>query len=174
MRCPTIHRLLVAGAVVSATALAPILAPPTAIADPLPGPAGATTVFQIPVTFLSGCRVGFRCWLPPVVPLFPTVTTGAPGEATFQLARPTTYAIDLYDCLGVTVNWKNLTTGDTGTAEVRRVPIDYSRPIPPEDLCRYVPATVVTGRGAVVATAASYPTGDHVPVGSGAALFEVP
>ncbi|MGF7123352.1 hypothetical protein [Rhodococcus sp. BE178] len=158
----------------SATVLAPILGSRAAIADPIAGPAPTTTVFQIPVTFLSGCRVGFRCWIPPVVPLAPTATTGAPGEVTFQLARPATYAIDLYDCIGVSVNWKNLTTGATGTAEVRRVPIDYSRPIPQEDLCRYVPATVVTGSGTVVATAASYQTGDHVPVGSGVALFEVP
>lgn len=174
MRCTAIHRFLVAGTVASVTALAPALGWSAAIADPSPGPAVSTTPFQIPVTFLSGCGVGFRCYVPPVVPLTPSATTGAPGEVTFQLARPATYAIDPYDCIGVTVNWRNLTTGATGTAEVRRVPLDYGRPIAPDDWCRYIPATVFTGRGVVVATASSYRTGDHVPVSPGAAVFEVP
>jgi hypothetical protein len=168
-----VDRLLAIGTVASAAILAPFLGSSATVADPPPGPATSTTAFQIPVTFPSGCGVGFRCYIPPLVPLTPSVTTGSPGEVTFQVARPTAYAIASFDCIGVSVNWRNLTTGATGNAEVRRVPIDYSRPIVPEDWCRYTPATVLTGSGTVVATA-SAGDADHAPVSAGAAAFQVP
>lgn len=174
MHRTAIPRLLVAGAVAFGSVLVSSLGLAAASANPPPGPPASTTAFQIPVTFLSGCGVGFRCYVPPLVSLTPSATTGPPGEVTFRLARPTTYVIDSYDCIGVTVNWRNLTTGATGSAEVRRVPLDYRGPIAPEDWCRYTPATVYTGAGVVVATASSYRTGDHVPVSPGAAVFQVP
>jgi hypothetical protein len=171
MRRTAIHRLLIAGTTASATTLMPLLGS-TAAANPPPGPAASTTAFQIPVTFLSGCGVGFRCYLPPLVPLTPTATTRAPGEVTFQLARPSTYQIDSYDCIGVTVNWRNLTTGATGTTQVRRVPIDYSRTTP-QDFCAYTPSTVETGRGVVTATADAR-THDHRPISPGVVILQVP
>lgn len=171
MRRAAIHHLLIAGAVASATTLMPFLGSPAA-ANPPPGPATSTTPFQIPATFLSGCGVGFRCYLPPLVTLTPTATTGTPGEVTFQLARPTTYQIDTYDCIGMTMNWRNLTTGATGTTYVLRVPIDYSRSTP-QDFCAYTPSTVETGSGIVTATADAR-TADHRPVSMGVVVLHVP
>ena len=165
--------------------LAGILAPAAVLALPLgvsttaaASPVAATTAFQIPVTFLSGCGVGFRCYIPPVAILTPSATADEPGVVTFTTAPPSTAATTLYDCLEVTVNWRNLTTGDTGTTEIGRVPIDYSRPVSGADWCRYLPATVSTGSGTVVATAdvdaAARRTGDHHPVGVGVGVLHVP
>ncbi|MDH6281060.1 hypothetical protein [Prescottella agglutinans] len=170
-------RLFVAGAFASAAVLA--LAPGTsAAASPPPIPVSATTAFQIPVTFLSGCGVGFRCYIPPVAVLMPSATTDAPGVVTFTAAPPTTAADTPYDCLDVSVTWRNLTTGETGSTEIGRVPLDYSRPFSGADSCRYLPATVSTGSGTVVATAdvdaAARATGDHHPVGVGVGVFQVP
>lgn len=174
MRRTPIHRLQVAGILALTALLAPFLgSSSTAAADPPADSTPSTTQFQIPVTILSGCGVGFRCYIPPLVPLFPSATTGPPGEVTFQLSRPTEYAIDTFDCIGVSVNWRNLTTGATGTTEVRRVPLDYSGPIAAEDWCRYTPATIFTGSGLVTATASGGDS-DHRPVSAGAAAFLVP
>ncbi|MFC4604269.1 hypothetical protein [Rhodococcus kronopolitis] len=171
MRRTSIDRLFVAGTIASAAAVTPFLGS-TAAAGPPPGPAASATAFQVPVTFLSGCGVGFRCYLPPLVSLTPTATTGTPGEVTFRLARPTNYQIAPFDCIGATVNWRNLTTGATGTTEIRRVPIDYSRSTP-QDWCAYIPATVDTGSGVVAATADAR-TPDHRPVSQGLAVLQVP
>ncbi|MBT2272192.1 hypothetical protein [Rhodococcus qingshengii] len=173
MRRNAIQRLLIAGTLALTATLAPFLGQSAAIAEPPASSMPSTTVFQIPITFFSGCGVGFRCYIPPVVPLFPTATTEPPGAVTFQLSRPTAYTIDTFDCIGVSVNWRNLTTGATGTAEVRRVPLDYSAPIAAEDWCRYTPATVFTGSGLVTATATAGDP-DHRPVSAGAAVFLVP
>lgn len=172
MRRTTLHRLVVTGAVAAATTLTPLVTATGAPASPPVDPGAPATPFQIPATFLSGCGVGFRCYLPPLVPLTPTARVDAPGEVTFDLARPTTYPIDSYDCIGMTVDWRNLTTGATGTTQIRRVPIDYSRPAP-QDFCAYIPSTVVTGGGVVTATADAR-TPDHRPVSPGVVVLQVP
>ncbi|SEB33478.1 hypothetical protein SAMN04490239_0740 [Rhodococcus koreensis] len=176
MHCLEVHRSLVAGSVVSAAILALALGSAAAIAAPVS--AASTTEFQVPVTFLSACGVGFRCYLPTLAAVTPSATTNAPGAVSFAATPPTTISITWLDCIDVTVHWRNLTTGATGATEIRRVPPDYSRPTAPGEWCRYNPTTVVTGSGTVAATAdvaaAASRTGDHRPISSGVGLFQVP
>jgi len=179
MRCRPVHRLFAAGAVAFSTLLFGSSAA-AAIPLPPPGPVASTTAFQVPVTFRSGCGVGFRCYVPTLAVITPQATADAPGLVTFTTGPPSTIAITSNDCIDVTVNWQNLSSGDTGTTEIRRMPPDYSRPGPyaPDEWCRYTPTTVSTGGGIVAATAdvvaSAQRTGDHVPVSSGFSIFKVP
>jgi hypothetical protein len=83
-------------------------------------------------------------------------------------------------CVDVTVNWRNLNTGAAGTTALRIVERDYTRPIAPEDWCRYAPATAVIGSGTVaaiadVATVVPYGLwGYKMLVNPGLGNFEVP
>lgn len=179
-----IHRLLVvctavAGAVVALS----VGAAASAAANTPPGPA-ATTVFPVPVTFVSACStVGFRCWVPyQLAAVTPSATTGAPGAVTFTAEPSPTIATTTLDCIDVAVNWRNLTTGAVGTAVLRAVLADFSKPTTRSDWCRYTPATVDTGSGIVAATAdvtasVKPPTSSmwpQVPVHAGLAVFQVP
>ncbi|MFC7447313.1 hypothetical protein [Rhodococcus daqingensis] len=66
-----------------------------------------------------------------------------------------TTSITMLDCIDVSVNWRNLTTGAAGTAVLRAMqPNNLSRPIAPDEWCRYDPATVVAGSGTVASVAA--------------------
>jgi hypothetical protein len=137
-----------------------ILAAPFGLSAPVaaePPPTSATTTtFQAPVTFVSACStVGFRCWVPYLLAVVtPSATTGAPGMVTFAAEPSTTIAITTLDCIDVSVNWRNLTTGAAGTTVLHTVqPVDFSRPVGPGERCRYTPATVGTGSGMVIATA---------------------
>ncbi|WP_257890569.1 hypothetical protein [Rhodococcus sp. USK10] len=124
----------------------------TAAARANPPPSAATsTVFQVPVRFVVGCLGStFPCWnLPPLMTMSPSATAGVPGVVTFATER----AADWTYCVDVTVNWWNLSTGAAGTTALRIAERDYTRPIAPEDWCRYAPATAVTGSGTVVAIA---------------------
>lgn len=109
MHCLEVHRSLVAGSVVSAAILALALGSAAAIAAPVS--AASTTEFQVPVTFLSACGVGFRCYLPTLAAVTPSATTNAPGAVSFAATPPTTISITWLDCIDVTVHWRNLTTG---------------------------------------------------------------
>ncbi|WP_246098169.1 hypothetical protein [Rhodococcus spelaei] len=91
--------------------------------------------------------------MPPLTTVTPTATTGAPGEVTFAATPPTRTWTGLSGCLDVTVHWLNLTTGASGAATLRPVPYDYSRPYTPDNWCRYIPATAVTGSGTIAASA---------------------
>jgi hypothetical protein len=179
MRCLAVHRCFAAVAVGS-VAISTVAFGSSAAAVPLPSavPVASTTAFQIPVTFRSGCGVGFRCYVPTLALITPSATAEAPGSVTFTTGPPSTISITTIDCIDVTVNWRNLTTGDAGTTEIRRVPRDYSRAQTPDEWCRYVPATVSTGGGIVTATAdvvaSAQRSGDHVPVSSGFGVFQVP
>lgn len=137
-----------------------------------------TTAFQLPVTFRSGCGVGFRCYVPTRAVITPSAMAQAPAVVTFTTGPPSTIFITWIDCIDVTVNWRNQTTGEIGTTEIRRVPPDYSRAQAPDEGCRYLPATVSTGGGIVTATAdvvaSARRSGDHVPVSSGRGVFQVP
>ena len=163
---------------------APLGSSAAATANPPPVPA-TTTMFQAPVTFVSACStVGFRCWVPYLLAtVTPSATTGAPGMVTLAAEPSNTIAITTLDCIDVSVNWRNLTTGATGTTVLRAErPVDFSRPIAPDERCRYTPATVGTGSGTVVATAdfnahVLPPASDRwpqVPVNPGFGSFPVP
>ncbi len=115
-------------------------------ADPPPGSMPSTTQFQIPVTFFSGgCGVGFRCYIPPVVPLFPSATTGTPGRGDLPIVAPPHSVCDRH--LRLHRRERELAQSDDRrrrTTEVRRVPLDYSGPpIAAEDWCRYTPGDSV-------------------------------
>lgn len=184
MRKTEVHRS-VAGTVASVAVLAlPIGSAATATANPPPVPA-TTTVFQVPVTFVSACStVGFLCWVPYRLAIVtPSATTEAPGVVTFTADPPTTKG--MLDCIDVSVNWRNVTTGAAGTTVLRAVtPVDFSRTIAPEDLCRYAPTTAATGSGTIAATAdvnasarivpAWSGVWPQVPVGPGFGVFQVP
>lgn len=184
MRNPGVRRS-VARALASVAILAlPLGSVATATANPPPSPA-TTTVFQVPVTFVSSCNtVGFQCWVPyRLAAVTPSATTGAPGAVTFTADPPTTRGIP--DCIDVSVNWRSLTTGAAGATVLRAVtPVDFRRTIAPEDLCRYAPATVATGSGTIAATADVNASAHivppwsgvwpQVPVGPGFGVFQVP
>ncbi|WP_312033778.1 MULTISPECIES: hypothetical protein [unclassified Rhodococcus (in: high G+C Gram-positive bacteria)] len=128
----------------------PLCSAAVATANPPPSQA-TTTVFQVPVRFVVGCLGStFPCWnLPPVTTVSPSATMGPPGVVTFATEPAANWAY----CVDVMVNWRNLSTGVVGTAALQIVERDYTRPIAPEDWCRYAPATAITGRGTVVAVA---------------------
>jgi hypothetical protein len=174
------HGRFTAGAATAAAVLAvPLGATAAASATPSAAPE-TTTVFQVPVTFVAVCStVGFICWVPhELAVVTPSAATGAPGAVTFSATGPATG-----DCIDVSVNWRNLTTGAAGNAVLRAVRPAYAgRPIPRDESCRYVPVTVVSGRGTVVAIAdvnASVVPGSgsnwpQVPVNPGVGVFTVP
>lgn len=149
MRCAAIFRSSVAWAV--AILVLPLGSSAAATANPPPSPATTTTVFQVPVRFVVGCLGStFPCWsLPPLTTVSPSATTGLPGVVTFATERAANWTY----CVDVTVNWRNLSTGAAGTTALRIVERDYTRPITPEDWCRYAPETAVTGSGTVAAIA---------------------
>ncbi|MFD4181168.1 hypothetical protein [Rhodococcus sp. NPDC058514] len=170
--------------VTAATILAlPLGSSAAATANPPPAPISATTAFQVPVTFVSACSgVGFRCWVPHQVAIVtPSATTNTPGLVTFSAVPPTTTAIDL-DCIDVSVNWRNLSTGAAGTTALRATwTIDYSHRTPQDEWCRYTPAAAATGSGTVAAVAdvnasvhwPPYLLWPQVPVNPGVGVFPV-
>ncbi|MCA1005532.1 hypothetical protein LCL87_07380 [Rhodococcus hoagii] len=114
--------------------------------------------FQVPVTFVSACStVGFICWVPnKIAAVTPSSVVTAPGVVTFAAAPSATVVmpISTLDCIDVSIAWRNLATGATGDTVLRAQPtIEAGRPLTPDELCRYVPATAATGRGTVVASA---------------------
>lgn len=117
-----------------------------------PPPPSVTTIFPTSPMFVSGCFSLLMCTVPPVVTVTPSVTTGALGELTFS-AKPSSTLLVRMDCVDVTVNWHNLSTDAAGSAVLRGVTADLSRPVTVEDRCRYIPVVVVTGSGAVAASA---------------------
>ncbi|MFE3290134.1 hypothetical protein [Rhodococcus sp. NPDC059234] len=141
-------------------------------------PAPATTAFQVPVAFTSGCFSVLMCNFPLPVSLVPTASTGSvPGVVTFGAVLP--QLLSGLDCLDVTVHWLNLATGASGTALVRaHTELGQGRPIPPEEWCAYPPVAVTTGGGTIAATAdvgASAHAGwFQVPIGLGFGTFPVP
>ncbi|KPH21405.1 hypothetical protein G9U53_31390 [Rhodococcus sp. D-46] len=154
MRRAVLRRSFVARTAASVAVLAlPLCSSATAAANPPPAPAETTTEFQVPVRFVAGCLLltVLACDYPlPLSTVTPSATTGAPGDVTFRAERSpsnSTY------CIIVVVNWRNLTTGVAGTTMLQRVEPDYSRLVAPEDWCRYVPATAVTGSGTIAAVA---------------------
>ncbi|SDD43415.1 hypothetical protein [Rhodococcus tukisamuensis] len=178
-------RRSITGTVAAAAVLAlPLGSSAAAAANPPQVPA-TTTVFQVPATFVSACStVGFQCWVPyRLATVTPSAITGAPGVVTFTAGPPATRST--LDCIDVSVNWLNVTTGAAGTTVLSAVtPVDYSRPVPPEDWCRYTPATVATGSGTIAATADVNASArivplwsgvwPQVPVGPGFGVFQVP
>lgn len=187
MRRTAIHRPFVARTVAAAAILAlPLGSSAAAIANPPPVPTSATTMFQVPVTFVSECStVGFRCWVPhQLATVTPSATTGAPGVVTFAAAPSPTISITTLDCIDVSVNWRNLTTGAPGNTVLRAARADFSRPVPPDEWCRYTPATVATASGWVAATADVNASAQviprasgvwpQVPVNPGVGVFPVP
>ncbi|MFI6429125.1 hypothetical protein [Rhodococcus oryzae] len=186
MRDVASHRRFVAGAVASVAVLAlPLGSSAEAQADAPPMLTPATMVFQVPVTFVSACStVGFSCWVPhQLVAVTPTATTGAPGVVTFAAGPPTTASITTLDCIDVSVNWRNLTTGAAGTTVLRAIQrADFSASIAPDEWCRYAPATVVAGSGTVASiadvSARVFPHGSgtwpQVPVSPGIGVFQLP
>ncbi|SDE27876.1 hypothetical protein [Rhodococcus tukisamuensis] len=180
MRPAAIHRSFVARAAASVAVVAlPLCSTAAAAANPPPVPAATTTVFQVPVRFVTGCSLELlECWgLPPVTTVSPSATTGVLGVVTFATERAANWAY----CVDMTVNWRNLNTGAAGTTALRIVERDYTRDPAPEDWCRYAPATAVTGSGTVAAIAdvgAIAPYGMYggcqVPVNPGLGTFQVP
>ncbi|MFD4294005.1 hypothetical protein ACFWPA_15995 [Rhodococcus sp. NPDC058505] len=179
MRRVAVHRSFLARAAASAAVLAiPLGSSAAATAGPPPEAAPATTVFQVPIRFLTGC-VGsmFPCFtLPPPTTVIPTATPGGSGVVTFA-AEP---AADWSYCYDMTVHWRNLTTGAAGSTTLRLVERDYTRDPEPGDWCRYAPATASTGSGTVaaladVATVVPYgPWGYKILVNPGAGTLQVP
>lgn len=154
MRRAAPSRSFVALAAASVAVLAiPLYSSATAAASPPPVPSEMATAFQVPVRFVAGCRSNlFMCWSPPPLSsVTPTATPGEPGMVTFGAEYPTSTWANIFGCLDVSVNWRNLTTGAIGTTAIRNA-ADYSRPAP-EDRCRYNPASAVTGSGTIVAIA---------------------
>ncbi|NRI67657.1 hypothetical protein FEZ60_19220 [Rhodococcus sp. MS16] len=179
MRRAALRRSFVALAAVSVAMLAiPLCSSATATANTPPIPAATTTAFQVPVRFVAGCLLltVLACdYPPPLSTVTPSATTGAAGVVTFGAERSATNSTY---CIAVVVNWRNLTTGAAGTTTLQRVPLDRSRPIAPEDWCRYAPATAVTGGGtiAVVADVGAAPRVDgyQILVNPGLGTFPVP
>ena len=179
MRRVAIRRLFVAWAAASLAALTiPLCSSASAVADTPPVPAATTTVFQVPVRFVAGCLLMtvLACdYPPPLSTVTPSATTGASGVVSFAAERSATAA---RYCVAVSVNWRNLTTGVTGTTALGLVERDRSGPTGPGDRCRYAPATVVTGGGMIAAVAdvgAGPPTdGYQILVHPGFGTFAVP
>lgn len=165
MRRVSIPRPVVAGAITSAAALALALgssAPATA--DP---PPATTTEFQVPIRHVTWCTLAVWVCQPQLSTVTLSATTGTSGAVTFGAKPPY--------CLDVWVNWLNLTTGAAGTALLRPVPPDYSRPYTPGAWCHYTPATAVTGSGTIAAAADFVdPGGSQVLITPGIGTFRVP
>ncbi|WP_231496321.1 hypothetical protein [Rhodococcus sp. UNC363MFTsu5.1] len=100
---------------------------------------------------------------------------------TFAADPSATTAITMLDCIDVSVNWRNLTTGAAGTTVLLATQPDNFRPIAPDEWCRYAPATAVVGSGTVASTAdvnaRVFPYGSgiwpQVPVNPGIGIFQV-
>jgi hypothetical protein len=178
MGAPPVFRTSVAlAASVAAFFLAQF--PGTAAADP----PTSTTNFQVPVAFVSACStVGFRCWVPYLLAsVTPSATTGTPGVVTFAANPSPTISVTTLDCIDVSVNWRNLTTGAAGATVLRAVRPDFSRPVAPNEWCRYEPTTVVTESGTVTAiadvTASVLPPASdrwpQIPVNAGFGIIQV-
>ncbi|MFC9790070.1 hypothetical protein [Rhodococcus sp. NPDC127528] len=186
MRCIAAHRSLTS-TVLSIAALALALASPAAANANPPTPATATTVFQVPVTYVSYCTgVGFMCWVPyQVATVTPAATTSAPGVVTFSATPAAMINPTTADCIDVSIGWRNLTTGATGSTVLRAVtpgPESYRQPRKPDGWCHYLPATAGTGGGTVAATADVYASArpaqldawPQTPITVGVGVFQVP
>lgn len=186
MRCIATHRSL-ASAVLSIAALMLALGSPAAANANPPPPATATTVFPVPVTYVSYCTgVGFICWVPyQVATVTPAATTSTPGVVTFSATPSAMITPIRADCIDVSIGWRNLTTGASGSTVLRAVapgPESYRQPVKPDGWCRYVPATVTTGGGTVAATADVYASArpaepsawPQTPITVGVGVFQVP
>jgi hypothetical protein len=167
MRCRAIRRRFTAGAVTTAAVLAlPFGAAAAANANP-PAEASTITEFQVPIRHLTWCTLTVWVCQPQLTTVTPSATTGTPGEVTFAAQPPY--------CIDVSVNWRNLTTGGAGTALLRPVPPDYSRPYTPGETCHYTPATAFTGAGTIATTADFVDLGDsQVLITPGVGVFTVP
>ncbi|WP_075836360.1 MULTISPECIES: hypothetical protein [unclassified Rhodococcus (in: high G+C Gram-positive bacteria)] len=179
MRRAAIRRSFVSLAAVSVAILAiPLCSSANATANPSSVPAATTTAFQVPVRYAAGCRSNlFMCLSPPpLTTVTPTATPGEPGMVTFAAEHPTSTWVNIFGCLDVSVNWRNLTTGAAGTTVLRQA-ADYTRPAP-EDRCQYTPAPAVTGSGTIAAVAdiGAYPPADgyQVLINPGLGTFPVP
>ncbi|OQQ31008.1 hypothetical protein A6410_05080 [Prescottella equi] len=165
--CP---RLAIVGAVSSVVALGALGAPAIASADPQV----TTAEFSVPVGFAAACTLTVWVCVPNLTTVTPSATTGAPGEVAFT-AHVT---LPGYSCPDLSVRWLNLATGTSGTTELRRVPVDYSRPVAADEWCRYAPVLATTGGGTLVATADAgsvvTPGGFQVLVNPGFGTFNVP
>ena len=168
MRCTGIHRAFVALPAAAVLAI-PICSSAAATANP-------TELFQVPVRYVAGCQSSlFICWSPPpLTTVTPSANQDAPGTVTIATEPPIGVGVR---CLDVSVNWRNLTTGATGTTVLRRAPVDYTKTLAPGEWCRYAPTTAVTGSGTIVAIAdigASAPDGGYqFLVSPGVGMFDV-
>ncbi|MFC4604361.1 hypothetical protein [Rhodococcus kronopolitis] len=169
MRATGIRRSVLAGAVASAAVLA--LPPVSAAAATANTNPATSTLFQVPVRYVAGCGLAVWTCVPQLTTVTPTAAPNAPGEVTFATEPPPPGVW----CLDVSVRWLNLTSGAAGTTVLRRVTPDHSRPVAPEDWCRYASATAATGSGTVTATATvDMPGGYLITITPGVGVFPVP
>ncbi|MFC4604352.1 hypothetical protein [Rhodococcus kronopolitis] len=185
MRGIATHRSLTSAVVAIAALTLALGSPAAANANP-PAPTAVMTAFQVPVTYVSYCsNAGFVCWVPyQVATVTPAATSSTPGVVTFSAAPSPMVNPTLADCIDVSINWRNLTTGAADDVVIQAVPWRGSGPYPtrPGELCRYVPATVTTGSGTVAATADVYASAHpatssawpQAPITVGVGLFQVP
>ena len=139
MRCRPVHRLFAAGAVAFSTLLFGSSAA-AAIPLPPPGPGRVDHSVSDSGDVPIGVRRGFRCYVPTLAVITPQATAMRPGwgRAPTDGGHRRRSRSPSNHCIDVTANWQNLSSGDTGTTEIRRMPPDYSRP-GPDALHRMVP-----------------------------------